>query len=257
MNEKPYIGITGFMNKAEMVPISLFANSSRNLMVGVLVSSKTCSNIKNRYPNRYPTPVEQIRDIFIDSLFVFNVVHYNTDHTEPNIIVDELMRITFLVGHLLHGFQLNMTWPDPDKIVASYKKHFPDQKIILQIGKKAMDQLGHPEKIADYVQRYEHLADYVLFDPSGGLGELFQPSGMLPYLRAIKNKGTAINLGIAGGLSGENVRTQLSEIITEFPNISIDAEGRLRNEDDTFNYQKARAYIENALELFSKKEAIK
>ncbi|MBI4524882.1 MAG: hypothetical protein HY695_13850 [Deltaproteobacteria bacterium] len=149
-----YIGVTGFTRAAEArQALQCFAGSSaRKLMVGVLVSSRTLSGRANRRPGRYPN-IERIREIFHEHPAALNLIHYNTD--APATLSSELLRLVDVSGAHLHGFQLNIAWPNVGEIEAFKKGTGSKQRIVLQIGGRAMKRVDHsPQKLADMVARY-------------------------------------------------------------------------------------------------------
>ena len=135
----PYIGVTGFMSRAEVeealevVP----QDAIRRLMVGVLMSDKTLAGQENKWPGRYPKR-EAVADIFVDDPRVLNLVHYNTH--EPKSLCWQLKEVTELAGPNLDGFQLNMAWP-PITQLRNYVEEYPEKLIVLQIGHTAMAQV--------------------------------------------------------------------------------------------------------------------
>lgn len=249
---KPYIGITGFMSREEVdfVLSKMPENSDRLLMVGVLASSKTLVGKKNRWPNRYPE-MDEIAEIFIYHPLALNLIHYNT--REPETLSDQLSKMTILVGVNLQGFQLNIAWPSPREI-ALYRKKYHHKIIVLQIGSHAFEKINHsPKKLATKVAaEYEDLVDYILLDPSGGYGKFFNPYKIRAYLEALREKDLHIGLGIAGGL-GPKTLDLLELLITDFSDLSIDAEGKLRDENDNLDLEKAGKYLQGSFEIFSSK----
>ena len=102
-NSYRYIGVTGFMNNSEVKKAIEIVpeNTTYNLMVGILMSSKTLAGFANKYPSRYPQR-ENIADIFIDHPKALNLIHYSTD--TPEKLLFELYCLTDLGGKNLDGF---------------------------------------------------------------------------------------------------------------------------------------------------------
>lgn len=259
MKNFPYIGITGFMNdgSADRIfvdfkqrrPLSKSApEGDRILMIGVLASLKTFYGELNKYPNRYPA-IKEINEIFICSPSnVLNLIQYNTGYTET--LYPQMVALTEMASNM-DGFQLNIAWPDEDQLRA-YKKHYPDKIIVLQVGRKALDMAKKVLGLKTCLTGYKGLIDYVLFDPSGGKGEPFDVLEILPCLRVARNVfGKSVGLGVAGGLSSKTLGV-LNPVIKEFPDISIDAEGRLRDSNDHLSVVGAELYIEKAFEVLKK-----
>lgn len=246
----PYIGVTGYMSRNEIketltvVPHTTY----RKLMVGVLASSKTMQGIENKWPNRYPIPVEKIKNIFVNDPRTLNLVHYNSK--ELDTLYQQMIYLTTIAGPFFNGFQLNIKWPDKN-VLQRYRTNYPEKTIVLQCGHSAIESSGgDPITFAKKVKEYELLADYVLFDPSGGLGKPFDPYTAQEYLWALREAEVQMGFGVAGGLSAETLHL-VKHLIEDFPNISIDAEGQLRDKpSDILNTEKTRAYIRGAFELF-------
>lgn len=257
-----YIGVTGFMSGEEVGLLvgKLSANNlishdktlleNRQLMIGVLVSDKTIAGGSNRWPNRYPL-IEQVPEIFkfariVSDHVIFRVVHYNTH--DPNTLGTQLIELYRRCGgQVVDGVQLNVAWPYLGEI-EKYREEVPDNhKIILQIGRRAMEGLT-PQKIASNVSAYGPVIDYILVDPSGGYGISMVDQPFFEVLDAIQEEtGGAIGLGYAGGLSA-SAGDRLLEFYCRYPDISIDAQGRLRDDkDDHLLVESAFEYVQTAI----------
>ena len=224
---KPYIGITGFMSADEVKQVIEgvdFKTSGKLLMVGVLASLKTLGGQQNKWPNRYPV-FDQIKDIFQDNENCLNLIHYNTK--DVSLLLSQMVEVTAKAGPNFHGFQLNIAWPDL-LVLEGYRHLNPGKVIVLQIGSGAFNQVSNsPTQLAQKVRHYIGLVDYVLLDPSGGLGQPFSPESIRDYLYELKKFEGQIGIGVAGGLSPSTLHL-LQPLLEEYPNISIDAEGKLR-----------------------------
>lgn len=142
-------------------------------MVGVLASWKTLQGSPNKYPQLFPE-VKRISAIFLSHPNVLNLIHYSTDELET--LYDQLVRLKELGGLKLHGFQLNMAWPEVDQLTR-FRIRWPYGRIVLQIGSSAVALMDHrPMKVALKLREYEGLVTDILFDPSGGKGEPFNPT---------------------------------------------------------------------------------
>lgn len=248
MKQRPYIGITGFMKIEETREILgvVPKDSNRDIMIGILVSQRTLKGEQNKWPNRYPK-LERLDEIFINHSLAMNLVHYNTK--EPKSLYDQLIHITELQILNLDGFQLNICWPIWGQL-AAYKKHY-DKEIVLQVGHRAFEEVDNsPEKLAARLLLYEDIIDRVLLDPSGGLGKSFDIESAKQYLRIIRDRGFKKGIGVAGGLSPTTL-CLIEPLVKEFPDLSIDAESRLRDKDDNLDLDVAKQYLLNALQIFS------
>jgi hypothetical protein len=244
IKSKPYVGITGVTSKKEADDLlRRFPGenpASRLLMIGVLAKEPDSTNPVGQHPNRYPAP-EAIADIFPDDPRALGMIHYNGKATGM-LLARQLYELEKRGGPNLKGFQLNIPWPHP-KAIAMYKDLSPHMKIVLQIGIAAMAAYENdPDRIALAVIDYDDAIDYVLVDPSCGQGRTLDIQHTLSVLHMVRKFSPGINLGVAGGLAHETLRS-LQPIIEEFPDISIDAETKLRDEDDRLDPWKAEMYI--------------
>ncbi|OGN03343.1 MAG: hypothetical protein A2651_02570 [Candidatus Yanofskybacteria bacterium RIFCSPHIGHO2_01_FULL_42_12] len=243
----PYIGVTGFMSKVEIdEALSVIPQgATHRLMAGYLMSSKTLASQQNKWPGRYPKK-ETIQDLLVDDERVLNLVHYSTDN--PETLCSQLVEITKLAGRHLNGFQLNMAWPKISEL-EDYRHLYPDKFVVLQVGKKAMAQVG----LSDFelsVGAYAHVIDAILIDASGGTGEPLNATMAADYLWEIVNLG--ISLGVAGGL-GPRTLNLIEPLIRQFHrDLSIDAEGRLRTPqpEDKLCLDSMKAYVSGSFLMF-------
>ena len=246
---KSYIGITGFMNQQEITSIlNLMPESSNKLlMVGVLASLKTMRNLPNKWSNRYPK-IGDIMNIFPEHPLALNLLHYNTK--EPDTLYKQLVEITELGIENLHGFQLNIPWPDPDEL-NKYCSLYPDMQIVLQIGSQAFQAVENsPDCLATYVPEYRGIVEYILLDPSSGTGTLLDTEEIRGYLEVLSEERLGMGIGIAGGLSSTTLNL-IEPLLEEFPRLSIDAEGRLRDQNDSLNLSLTKEYLQKALKIFA------
>ncbi|MBI5421359.1 MAG: hypothetical protein HZA35_03595 [Parcubacteria group bacterium] len=246
-----YVGVTGVMNNTHVVSLLdvVPQGSRRKLMVGVLASSKTIEGVSNKWPNRYPTP-ETMGSILEDDPRVLNLIHFNTK--DPDLLFEQMIKARSLAGPHCHGFQLNMGWPDP-RVLRKFYMMRSGPTIVLQVGSHAFACVkDSPRKLADKIaQEYADYIDCVLLDPSGGLGKPLDTEVLRQYLQALEKKGLDIGLGVAGGLSADTLHL-VAPLVDEFPDLCIDAEGRLRDKDDHLDIVAAVAYVKKAFALFRK-----
>lgn len=99
---------------------------------------------------------------------------------------------------------------------------------------------------------YMGFIDDVLIDPSGGLGRALDTNRARAFLVAITEKPWKVGTGVAGGL-GPNTLDLVESLIANFSNLSIDAEGLLRNADDDLDAEAVKTYLANANQMFARK----
>ena len=252
----PYIGVTGFMTREEVdQAITAFHQTKRpddrHLMIGILASSKTLKGEQNKWGNRFPR-VQDISRLVRDRPFMTTLVHYSTD--EPETLSEQLQRLQEFGGPFLDGFQLNMVWPDPNAIKEALYDHEhrrPASRIVLQIGSRAFKACAEDHHVlAARIDAYAEIVTDVLFDLSGGHGRPLDIEKSLDVLFTIRLRHPHLGLGVAGGLCADTLPS-IERIVAEFPHVSIDAEGRLRDHPDArLNLETVERYIVLAQEKF-------
>lgn len=243
---KPYIGITGFTKNEEVNEIlSLVPTSSKQLlMIGVLANWNTV--YKNKESNRYPN-TENIAKIFPSNPLAINLIHYDTENTKN--LHEQLLMLNKLGGKNLHGIQLNLTWPPKDEL-RIYRSLSPNNIIVLVITSKAFYDADYdPNLLVSKIQEYKGLVDYILLDQSGGYGIPINTELMMECIEVFKAKELNMGIGVAGGLSPTTLNL-VEPLIKEFPDLSIDAEDKLRDDNDCLNLNIARDYLCMALQIY-------
>ncbi len=242
----PYVGVTGFMTRAEVeTAIAKFdtrqgLRAKRLLMVGVLVSNKTLSGVTNKWPHRYPR-YQDLSELMLPHRRVVNLIHFATD--DKDHLTDHMNALRTHGGPDLDGFQLNIPWPDPKRIVTGFPR------MVLQIGARAMEMEGNdPDRIADRLNGYRGCITEVLIDASSGHGIPLDLQKTEGYLRAIVKKHPTLGIGIAGGLPGVSL-DRLKDLVRAFPFVSIDAESGLRDANDHLEMKSVNDYFVQADKL--------
>ncbi len=181
---------------------------------------------------------------------LFNVLHY-VDFKNRDIC-DNLTKAIKLGGDRLDALQLDMCLPDPE-IIKRLRDRNPHLLIILQVNSKMIQDVGDtPKDVVRILQTYGHGIDGILLDKSLGRGIPLAASELLPYAHAVKEECPDLGLIIAGGL-GPDTMGLAEPFLGEFPNISFDAQGRLRpshNALDPISWYMAANYLRAAIALF-------
>ena len=248
----PYIGITGFAAADEVAGVVAAwpDEPGRLLMCGALLSNARLSGESSDAPNRCP-PTDAIASIFSDDLRCLNLVHYRP---QPGAnLADALARASEVGGPNCHGVQINATrgvpWPDPAALV-EYRERSQPQRIVLQAGREAMASVdGDAGALARRCAEYVGIVTDVLVDASEGLGRPLDAAASARYLAALADAAPDLGLVVAGGLCADNMAELLSPLLPEWGNVSIDAEGRLRDGNDVLDVGAAVAYLEAARRL--------
>ncbi|HSI21186.1 MAG TPA: hypothetical protein VLA04_05850, partial [Verrucomicrobiae bacterium] len=201
---KRNIGVTGFMSAGELVAVQQrfsqlceLHKSEPRLMAGVLISDKTAAGVVNRHPGRFPRPESLQPLLAAVGPQTLSLAHFNTHKREE--MVAQCEQILELAGENLHGFQLNICWPEP-MLVQELRKRHPKLHILLQIGAHALKKVRHDGRLlTEKLATFEGCVDEVLLDPSGGKGIPMDTKSLLPLVEALMRM-DGLGIGVAGGL---------------------------------------------------------
>ena len=128
-----------------------------------------------------------------------------------------------------------------------------EMQIVFQASHKAMENKTLAQ-IVSGIKAYGDSLAYVLIDPSGGRGLEFDLKQSVQLYQELREKCSDLVIGFAGGFTGENVESRLTDLILmiQSEEFCIDAEGGLRDKltlaygDDLLNPLKVRNYLQNA-----------
>lgn len=235
-----YVGVTGFMSRAEVDAALEALPAGLTLMCGVLVSAATLAGIKNKWWKRYAPPA-QIADIFSPDPRCLNLIHYCADEP-PNL--ETISRLQDLGGERLHGFQFNGAWPSASSFRLAVGR--APMHVVLQARPGQFDA----NEMRSFMTTITDGCRHVLLDVSGGRGEAFDLASTRMMVRNFRcENGYWLSLGVAGGLCAETLPAALAPLAGY--DVSIDAEGRLRDGDEggVLNLDKVRAYLAAAGEV--------
>ncbi|HTK59888.1 MAG TPA: hypothetical protein VL283_01650 [Candidatus Baltobacteraceae bacterium] len=285
----PYVGIAGFTSVHEvrsiaadlytMNPYGTPESGGRRLAVGVLASWKTLNGLPAGNPERYPR-IEDVRallDAAVEPIRhcspglgqkegdgttleirdrTLRLIHYNS--REPDLPA-QVARLSEAAGPNLDGFQLNVVWPKSEEI-RDIAQEYPTLRLVLQINREMFSNVGRKAQllIGELQSKYFPYVTDFLFDMSGGTGaaiDLEEAASVLEALYASfggVEKG-GVGIGVAGGLDYKNVYG-LKPLFDRWPDLSIDAEGRVRDsyvnakkETVTWLNEGAREFARRAL----------
>lgn len=254
---EPYIGITDFLNFGQverMLEVFLRhrGQSNRKLHVGVMMSHKTLHGIPSKFDKAFPRK-ESIARIFSSDL-TYNCLHY-ADYLKTTGVSRSLERAIGYGGRGIHAIQLDMTWPDPKHIARARMVSYQPIEVILQIGKFAFGEVhGQVSGVVERLRRYEGVIDRILLDKSMGKGIGMDATGLLPFVEAIKKTFPDLGIGVAGGL-GPRSMNLVEPIIREFPDVSFDAQSKLRPSGDILDpidWSMAEEYLIKAFSLWGR-----
>lgn len=249
----PYIGITDFISLQQVWNMhNIFERQGprrRKLHIGVMMSYKTLYGIPTKWKDSFP-PKECIAKIF-SSDDTYNCLHYADYHYDRDLAWSVATAISY-GGIGIHALQLDMVWPNPGEIANAVHTSRKNIEVILQVGRKALDEVQNdPQLLVEKLRDYEGVIHRVLLDKSGGEGRGMDAVALLPFARAIKKHMPLLGLVVAGGLGPTSMHL-VEPIVKEFPDVSIDAQGKLRpsgNAIDPIDWNMAGTYLVKALEL--------
>jgi hypothetical protein len=262
MKLRPYIGITDFTSFGQVTQmLEVFQKhkkpgSLRMLHVGVMMSYKTLNDIETRWSKAFP-PKEEIDQIFYGlseqaKKEVYYCLHYaDYDHVTK---FTDLARGLEFAGPFVHAIQLDMPWPEPGMVASGIHTSRRQIEVILQVGKKAIEEANNdPAEVVRRLEDYESIIHRVLLDKSMGRGLGMDAASLAQFALAIKQRFPHLGLGFAGGLGPDSLHL-LQTLPEMFPDLSIDAQGKLRpsgNALDPIDWSMASTYLAKALDLLT------
>lgn len=250
MKPSSYVGVSGIVSQAEVrAALGTFPDCGRQLMVGVLASAKTLAGQPVKHWRRHPRP-EDIAGIFVDDLRCLNLVHYATDTREVGPLARELLAAVDAGGPLCHGLQLNIAWPALAELIVLRARRRPGLRMVLQLGRTATDGLNEAQ-VVSLVEPYAEtqVITDLLLDASGGRGVPIDSGKADAYVRALRAAYPGLGVGVAGGLCAETLPS-VAQLLSD--DISVDAEGRLRDDTDgggNLVPELVAAYLAKAAEI--------
>lgn len=237
MNNNRYIGVTGFKTTAEIAACSATSLSQEPMMMyGILTTPRMLAE-PARAGTRRPARNKLIPLFKTIPRYALATIHHCTDNRQFTQELDQLLLPALYEQNLCDALQINQRLPEV-KELAYLRKQYPDLQLILQL---EPEDLETPKLTGEKLNAYEGLVDYVIIDPSRGVGKILDRHVTLAMLQEIKIPMTPV---IAGGLHAGNVEAAVSFFRSEYgENFSIDAEGRLRDANDVLSLEKMTAYL--------------
>lgn len=252
MIKRNYIGITGFTEKKQVLDTLNYINlieSEKNYMFGFLVSKKTLNfeEIKNkRYLNfKSFKELKDLMDLTSNRPNIVNMIHFNTNNREFS---KELIPLLTELGNSVEAIQFNLGFIELNEY-KKIRKEFPNIKLLFQLNNTILENYSIQEI---YLTLKEIKFEYMLIDLSGGKGTGLDPKHLINSYKEFDTKNLNINIGIAGGLSPDNVEDTIKELNKFNIDYFIDAESQLRDKlsntygDDVWNQEKVNKYIKNS-----------
>ncbi|MBR9676649.1 hypothetical protein GOV04_00720 [Candidatus Woesearchaeota archaeon] len=241
MIAKPYVGITGFKTSDEVIKVQEqfkkngFLNNHISYlpMFGFIVSNNRVTDITSE---GHKTPALKNLAGLCELLEpnTLPMVHYYTPDNDQ--LFEELKKVfninQLYERELCRSVQLNqLDGLAPIEQVEMLKEQFSDLEIVLQVPRKVLNE-NDSEQLASMLKPYDGFVSYVLIDPSGGEGKAIGLKHAIELLHALAQAMPITRLGVAGGLSADNVRHVISTIRKEFKEpFSFDIQALVRTVD--------------------------
>ena len=255
-----YIGVTDF-TKPEEVPrmVSMFeqhrAGLDCRLHVGVMTNRDMLRGSPTQWRGHYPE-LGMLAEI-LSSKEAVNCLHYS-DHqylagtSDNHQLYHDLVDVMRHGGIRLTALQLDMAWPDPETIENALDfSNRTTIDVILQIGKKAVEQAGTADGFMQRLEQYEDIITHVLIDKSGGEGKLLDVLETTRRVQRAQKALPGIGISIAGGL-GPGTARHIEPLIRGISNMSVEAQRRLHYDHDRkkpVDWQSAELYVIEMLAL--------
>ena len=227
---KEYLGITGYTRKEEILHANKvyselgLPSESLTGMYGFLTHDIQAANPEMYLP-KFPS-LQSLKGLLREvAPGMIPAIHLCSETND--LLVDAAERIFSFdnIYDLCKTIQINIDWPDPRKI-DSLKLHFPEMYVVLQLNPV---NAGRPEK---KIKEYSGLVDKVLIDPSLGTGSDIPVSMAVDMIQKLKASVPEMSYVVAGGFSGENVYSKVTEIRKQTRILfSVDVEGKVRTEN--------------------------
>lgn len=240
----PYVGVSGVVSPEQQLWIREEAEpivaKGRQLLLGVKAVHKThWLEVENKYGrDHYPVGSDITRslgELSDDEMGVAQVFLDRKAAKNEGIKEYEKKFIEKLIARKaawLTGIQFDkLPWHETDytDLFAFIKSDQP-RTVLLQCHGDIMDQYKDDiSGLTELLKGYYGLVDYILFDASHGQGRELNPDALKPFIEAASNL-EGIGVGVAGGLDQRAVLSRLPALLREYPELSFDAEGRLRHD---------------------------
>lgn len=254
MRPPPYVGVSCFDSPDQVWAVRKALLPDRLLMVGGAMHGDARNwSPAPQWPKRTLSP-EKLRQIFFlpTADNVLNLLHYTPAGGDLGV---HLCNAHEVCGAYLHGMQLNTDSLPDIKALEFYRRRFPRSVLVIAARRRTVESLRFdPKRIGERLAEYDGVANYVMVDPSEGMGKEQDPTFVLRCFEEISARMTRVGLVAVGGLSADNVSEKLSPLARRFP-IGTDAEGKLRTADDNLNVAETIRYVTTTDALLKKHEA--
>lgn len=216
------IGVVGAQSSDEIEKLIRNLNPSRGtvprLQVNIPVGLRTIYG--GHAKEDWEKPLlerEELEKIFIPRQpGLSQVIQYTNRHKGGGNLFRDLDQVTKWAGPNMNGIQLNVPWADTAQL-RMYRDQHPDIEITLRVSNSCVEHCkGRMGNVYCEIEKYEDLADCILFDLAGGRDHQLDPVSTLKNLDFI-DANSAFTGSVAGGLQPETLYL-LNDIWEKYPN---------------------------------------
>lgn len=239
---KPYVSVSGIAEKQHFLVLETLGNSvfqkvGRRAIAGIQTSMKTqLLNAPNKYGSTWYPLGEELKNVRgeHDSNYDSFIHCYGGDFPVSPDTMLELIDVVMhpnRAGLYADGVQLNRMSFDGygiEQTVDHISLRYPKLDIILQTHEHALT--SHGRDVTKLARRIAQLGvTYVLLDHSHGKGVPMRIDDFVPMLDALGEYAPEVLPAICGGLSDKAIKETFPAILEQYPLVSWDSEGALRD----------------------------
>jgi phosphoribosylanthranilate isomerase len=258
-----YVGVSGVVAVEQQVEIADIARELKVAKLGAFVMYGVQASTKTQVyevPTRYGEDWHVVGDNIKETSFTDE-----TGLTRPYIHIfggdsDRVQQFktiwatTRRTREFHEGLQLNrLDWQksEYDVFMNNIRNMVGDIPIVLQCHERVMGSLD-PSEVVDRLRTLK--PEYVLFDVSHGKGKVMNASDSKDYIDAVYQSELGIGVVVAGGLNHETIHDAVGPLYEDYPDISVDTEGKMRSGEKGSTYldlDKVAKYMEAWVEVVS------
>jgi len=250
---RPYIGITGITDEREQdallahmeqTGLAWPKNGEHIGMAGYAVDWDAITSGRPRGP-RYVASIRTLGELIGQARRkALTMVHFTPSDSER--FAEDALDFLDQCPLPPYALQLNNIQPNRRDLRRIVRGH-PHTRLIFQLGS---DMLAREmESVWRMLWDIHRNVRGVLLDPSLGTGTSDDADRSIAIAQYMRDQHPNITVGFAGGFTADNVSARIRTIRAAFGDrFSIDCESDLRDDADTLDLDRARAYLTNAAE---------
>ena len=240
MRSHGYTGIIGVQTSEHIAAAhwQIVPESQRQLMVAARLRVKQ-EGIAQGFDDLLPcVELPQIASLFRHFPGNLNLIHLSVDNPLDAVQLDKvLFALRTRAIDNCDGFEIATPWPSVSMLesyrdaekewqdrTTGYRQTTRDPGVIVVRTPVTINGLyPDPQTIVDYVRAYVETVNTVVLDFRSPGNELLAIDIARCYLKALYANRLSVGIGIAGGISAQNV-SQLASLVREFEGLSYEAD---------------------------------